>query len=91
MEIKFKGTPKEVVKQMQDFLSTLNVEPNSQNDIPPFIELTDNQTDKVTVRELKEIFVKHNLNWLEFKRNNNLNIRRNNRGWYVTGIKIVDK
>lgn len=90
MRVEFQGTPKEVAKQMQEFLAELNLEPTNEKEIPKFIELTGNVGNKATVKDLKNAFVKHKLSWLDFKRNNDLNLRRNNRGWYVVGIKILD-
>lgn len=98
MEIKFQGTPNEVVKQMQDFLATINVEMNTptstKKEVLPFIELTGNPNDVERIRDLKEVFKENGVDWLTFKRDNNLldtRIKRNNKQFRgVRGIKIID-
>lgn len=94
MEIKFQGTPTDVVKQMQDFITTMNVELNAptttKKNLPPFIELTGNPNDVERIEDLREVFNKNGLHWLTFKREYNLEEKRNNKWRYIKGIKIID-
>lgn len=91
MEITFKGTLQQIIKEMEEFITNYSKTSNN-NDI---IEFTGEWDDVVIVKDLRQACINNDTDYADVKRKYNLQptvIKRNNikyRGF--RGIKLVDK